>query len=972
MPSRCPCTVRSSKAGILVLSTFAWSILACGGGNGSSGPNTPAADFSISASVASLSLGSGQSQNVTISVGATNSFASAVTVNVSGLPSGVSASPSSFNISPGGQQVVSITVGGTATPGKATLSFQGTAAGLNHSADVSLSVFAIVTGAHPPIRTQFRRTNLFYDSNNLQFAPPHFAVYDRAHKQFFVSNPTMNEIDVFDAVSEGQKAQITVPFAWGLDISPIDGSLYAGTFLGDIYHIDTSKLSRIERYPSASIGPNGFVATTALVLADGRLALQGAPGAILAADGYGPLAIWDPASNSLDTANGALCPGANGAIALSGDRTRILATGVNAGPNTVCSYDTVARVATYGSFPFTTFVRQIIPTPDGTRFFLTSNLEGVGVFDIKTMKMIGQITNPNSNSGNLPNAAVGAVISLDGRTLYLVDELTGAVGAFDTTTLAQTGWVPSIAPYFPEVIVISAMDETGLIAGPTEGFGGVAFLDAANTTTAQPTMLVASDGTATTGPLAGGTVISTFFTANVTDNAVPSVIYVGNQPGSDPSFIARPGFINSAQVTTPESNVEGLVDLTMVLSDGGVGIVPEGFTYGPGLLELIPNAATAEGGQEGALIAVGLGSDPSESHNYQNWLRYKIPPGSAAASVDMTVTTPSGSATLKDGFHYAAPLETYPIAATLQDGIYDAGRDLYYFTDRASIQVLSRVSKTWLTPLSLPGVTSNTQLLAIAESPDGSKLAVSDYGGNAIYVLNPDSPATAKRYSVNGLIPAGLAVTNAGDVYFATGSPPPGTPGTAAFLKLDGSSGTVINLVPDLSNTGTYDGFDRVILSHDGSRVYAGVSIDNMWVDTSTDQVHISKNIETKGLVDMAVSADGSTVYMNGEFADGSLNAEIAPGYIQWESWFRTQALGAKLSPDGSLLFQPLTDGIDIIARNTGRLLYRVQIATTPASNYNCLVSTDNESSFAIIGANSVSFVNFSSLSIPSEYRTPF
>jgi len=111
---------------------------------------------------------------------------------------------------------------------------------------------------------------------------------------------------------------------------------------------------------------------------------------------------------------------------------------------------------------------------------------------------------------------------------------------------------------------------------------------------------------------------------------------------------------------------------------------------------------------------------------------------------------------------------------------------------------------------------------------------------------------------------------------------------------------------------------------------------------------------------------------MDGYFTDGSLNAENAPAYIKWETWFPTQVVGAKLSPDGSLLFQPFINGIDVIARNTGRLLYRMQIPITPASNYNPLISTDNESTFAVISANSVSFVDLGSLPIPSGYRTPF
>ena len=215
-----------------------------------------------------------------------NTFTASINVSLTGLPSGVTANPETFSLAPGNQQQVIVTVAASAQPVTATLTFQGTSGSLSHSAQTSLSVVVAVTGAHSPIRTRYLRTNSFYDPNSLQFAPPHFSVYDAAHKQFFVSNPYMNEIDVFDATQEIETAQIPVPLAWGIDVSPYNGSLYAGTLIGDTYQVDTSTLIVTNRYPSASIGPSGFTATTALVLSDGRLALQGGAGGILGVDGY--------------------------------------------------------------------------------------------------------------------------------------------------------------------------------------------------------------------------------------------------------------------------------------------------------------------------------------------------------------------------------------------------------------------------------------------------------------------------------------------------------------------------------------------------------------------------------------------------------------------------------------------------------------------------------------------------------------
>ena len=99
------------------------------------------------------------------------------------------------------------------------------------------------------------------------------------------------------------------------------------------------------------------------------------------------------------------------------------------------------------------------------------------------------------------------------------------------------------------------------------------------------------------------------------------------------------------------------------------------------------------------------------------------------------MSTASGSTTATGAFHYTAAVQSFPIDANLQSGIYDAGRDLYYFADQSQIQVLSRTDGKWISPIALPGTSGKTQLLAISESPDGTKLAVSDFGGQAIYVL---------------------------------------------------------------------------------------------------------------------------------------------------------------------------------------------------------------------------------------------
>jgi hypothetical protein len=994
MNSACCVQKTGSRLFSVMLPFVLWSI-GCGGGSpGTLEPPGPSPDFSIFTNPTTIIVGAGGNETLTVSVIASNGFTQQVNISIQNLPTGVTATPATFAITPGPQQVT-LSAAGAAPTGSFTFNIGGVAGSLNHSIPVSLVVETAVTAANAPIRARYLRTNSFYDSNSLQFAPPHFAVYDSARRQFFVSNPYMNEIDVFDANQETETARIPVPLAWGIDISPIDGSLWAGTLIGDIYEVNTTTFAVMKRYPSASIGPSGYTATEALVLSDGRLALLGGQGGIQGVDGAASAGVWDPVANSLDSGtNGSVCPVQNiGPFALSGDRRLVLVMSVNGGP--VCAYDPVAKQVNLGAGS-NSASRQIVATPDGTRFFVTTTLSGVEVFDAKMLQLVGQIA---GRSGVLPNAASGAVISLDGKTLFLTDQSSGAVEAFDTTSLQSVGWTPSFTEFdLQHTIVLSAIDETGLMVGPIGH--GVAFLDGAQIQANSPTLVVTGFNQQETGPTSGGTVISNFLFGQPTDSPSVSNIFVGNAPGTQPSFSNIFEGENAAQVTTPPSNQGGPADLTMVLSDGGIGIAPEGFSYGPTILEVVPNAATAEGGQVGAIIGYGFGNrtsgvqvtvggqpatvtaihagPPIEPYPFPaEALQFTIPKGVAGSVVDVTVTTPSGTATSSVGFRYTPSVESFPLNASLQQGIYDSHRGLYYFTDQAQIQVLSRVNGKWLAPIPLPNSNGKNQLTAISESPDGTLLAVSDFGGQQICVLSPDSPSSIRCFAMplegmpsSPLAPAGLAVANGGIVYFATpeltplpGMLPPG------FHKLN----TGTNTISDLGTWQSGSKFDKVILSPDGSRVYAEIDGGILWMNTATDQLTLisGNGAVPTGPVDFAVSADGSTVVFEGTLLDAELNAETAEAYIDWETWLPMGFPGQKLGADGSVLFQPLTDGLDLIARDTGHLLYRIQISAAATAAYDPYV-VGEQNFVGIIGSVGVSFVDLSTLPIPSQISQPF
>jgi hypothetical protein len=134
------------------------------------------------------------------------------------------------------------------------------------------------------------------------------------------------------------------------------------------------------------------------------------------------------------------------------------------------------------------------------------------------------------------------------------------------------------------------------------------------------------------------------------------------------------------------------------------------------------------------------------------------------------------------------------------------------------------------------------------------------------------------------------------------------------------------------------------------------------WLDTANDEISYFSSGFTEDFPDLAISGDGSTVDAAGEWTDSLLNPQTVVTYIDWETWFPLAADGQKLNQDGSLLFSPLTDGIDVIAQGTGHLLYRVQIPVTPAPVYDALVVAGGQNTLAVITADGVSFVDLSTL----------
>ncbi len=836
------------------------------------------------------------------------------------------------------------------------------------------------TSPHPPIHTRYLRTDIQYNPNALQFFPPHVTAYDSVHKRFFISNTTLNRIEVFDATQEGQIGTIIVPEPWGMDISPNGSKLYVATTFGDVYLIDPGAMRVLQRFPSSTIGPQGYIASQVFIMADGQLALLGAISGGFYFDGTLNFAIWNPASNAITILRAELPTfgGDNiGQMTLTADRSKVLLGGATA--QYIELYDPssgseISANVTCGQ------IEEILPTPDGKRIIVVGLSGAVEVLDASTLAELG-------DSPNLPGYS--AILGRDGTTLYTTDFQSNLL-AWDSTTFSQKGWVPNFDVVdLQQTVILSSIDETGLIFGPIGH--GVAFVDSTTIEQGQQgTQFNTGFVSPATGPLSGATQLQAeILTPIPAPNITTGTVYIGNAQATNVSLSA-----NAFSGDTPPASSGGAADFTVVLPDGSIRIQPEDFSYGPTIVEVSTNAASAEGGAQGAIFGYGFGQQPSDvqltvggqaatvtlllANAYVTFpypfpmeaVLFTVPPGVAGQSADVKVTTVNGSATASAALQYVPAVQLYPFAgASLMQGIYDSNRGVLYFTDRVQVDVFSPGGQ-WLAPIAIPQAGPSSRLYGAALSPDSNTLAISDAGDSRIYVLNPSSPQTVQSFQVSqqgsGCSPGGLAVSNTGFVYYATFGQC-----SAAFHKLDTSTGSItdFSLIEDVGANGD-DAFIRVLLSPEGSEVYLNEDGHAWILDTSNDSLSAALQVTVDGgSVEMAISGDGSTLATANFLTDANLNAFTQVGYVDRDVVFPLAVYGQKLNSDGSLMLQPFTNGIDVIDGTTGLLQHRVVLPLQLANGYDALVTDNTDNLVFAITPTGIAQVNLTSFPVGSQVR---
>ena len=974
-------------------------------GGGTSSP-PPSPDFVLNVSPGTSSVGTGNSTSVSLSVTALNGFSSQVSVQVSGLPSGVTAQ-AGIAVTPGTPQQMNLSAAANAPAVSGQLvTFTGTSGSLSHTAQLSLSVLVPLTRI-PPSRTRYLRTDAvteyFADVNT------HWIIYNPITSQFFVTDPDGNRLFVLDSTTETEVGVILVPGAYSVDDTPDHKTLYVGTLIGDIYTIDVATLAVTHRYLGSQIGPYGYQASSAVVMASGSVALLGAQGGIPSVDGETSFAIWNPTNNAITIYGGGQafgvptqpnCVGNIGGFTRTADRTHVILSSIDS-DGTLCEVDESTGQENYvGPGGFRPL--KIITSPDGNYIALPSATNGineVALYDAHTLNFVSML----NVSGDV-SSADGLVFSADSKTLFVPNSV--VIYAYSITTGQLTGWVPNltveatsggftVGPYANPFL--QAIDGTGLYAGPMEE--GVGFIDLSSLNTG-PVGTIFTNGYLNPqyGPVSGGT--QTQFEGA---NSIPvlSQVYFGGQ--------AAPAFSGSkvgVTATTPPGP-PGPVDVYAYSTDGGVQIVPEGFSYSPTILEVTPDKSTSEGGGTGLIFGYGfvsgtattlppdlqvsvggklativgfnpLAYDLEAPPFLLQLIAFTIPPGQAT-SADVTVTNNSGSTTAAGAITYLSEIQQFHLPnMALAQGIYDPYRNLYYFTDTNQVQVFSKAQGAWLPPWSIPmpqGATAQ-RLWGIALSPDGNNLAIADANAGVIYFLNPSSPASIKAFPIpqtgsSGIVayPAGVSVSDAGIVYYEAAVE--GGTGFHGFFKLNTSTGSVTDYGIDGPGLGSQDLLLRSQISSDNSRVFFNEVGAVFSIDTATDTIFRASDGQgcCYGTYELTLAPNQTQLSATEYEYDSDLNGQSyltmndrealgAPEYVY----------GAKLSPDGSLLFQPSVAGIDVFDGWLGNLRTRIALPVALSTNYDALVSDGQDNILvAITGqtGSGIAIVDLSSLAEP-------
>jgi len=953
---------------LAILLLLALACAGCGSTSSAPPPPPPAADFTLSLSSNSISITQGAaSPAVNVSVNPMNGFSGPVQVSLNALPAGVTSNPASpFSVPPGTSTPVVFGASASAATGNFTVSLQGTSGALSHAANLALAIQSSVNSPLP--RTAYVRTDSASASDD-PFGEPHHRhiAYDPANKRVFIANRAMNRVDLFSTVGQSPAAPISIPGASSADLSADGTTVWIGTALERIVAIDTSSLRVRNRYSLPGLTPiPGAIFSRpieVLSLSNGKCMVR----LRQPASSEALLALWDPASNSitdLTSTAPALFQHGVGVLARSGDHSKVLAA-ANDSSGEIALYDSGGNLVGGPLSLGTGSILMIAADSGGSRFavlFAAAGSAQLLLLDA-SLKQLGAY---------VPAIARGLTFSRDGKYLYLSESASEAsvVTVLDAQSAQIIGRVPDAAIQGVSS-EIEDVDETRLLFALSNR--GVSFVDAAapsSLPSTAPALAAAPSLQPSEGPLAGGT----------------SVILAGQNFSSSAQLTfgaeSAPNVTVSGptqiQAASPPSVASGAVNLTSYFQNGWLAIAPDAFSYGPQILQLLPNAGANTGGDSVQIYGYGFGCDPTKitakigganasvqrvesvtSITASLGLDASYPfsveritlqtPAGSSGKADVFVSTPAGSTTSAKSFQYLQGVQSYAKSGLFKFLLYDQQRQRIYLSNIDHLDVFDLQQTIFLAPVYPPGgPPPNAGLRGLALTPDASQLIVADFGAQEVYLLDPVK-GTGTTVPVGGVPgftnsgPARVAATSTQTVFVGL-SGEGGSSGACsaclAQMNLMASPPTiqpapqpqVTSLTGAPLVQGTAAG-DHVFVAF-GAAPGGPVAV---WSASAPNQFLTSAAYAST--TDLGASSDGSMFAFQSKetteirAVDLSLTAVPTSAELQ-QIPGRVLVSGVALHPSGALLYQPfltgapgsagVKGGIDILDTHSGLLRLRI------------------------------------------------
>jgi hypothetical protein len=987
--------LRRSAPNLLVILLLLVSF-GCGGGSSSvqttspPPPPPPQPDFSLAFSSNSVSLQQGAtSPALTLSVNPLNGFTGSVQVALTGLPSGVISNPiSPFSISAGSNTAVLFSAAINASTGNSTIVATGTSGSLSHPANLALTIQSGIAANLP--RTAYARTDSIPAVDDLSGEPHHRHIaYDPAHQLVFVANRAMNRVEVFSSTTTSRVAQVSVPGASSADLSADGTTVWIGTVTEQIAAIDTSSLQVKARYEITGLQPLPNTLfdrpEELLALSNGNLMMR----LRQSQTGEALLALWNPSSNTLTNLTASapqVFQNGLGAMARTGDQTQIVVAASDASGE-LAIFDANGNVLAGPHGLGTGTISLVAANPDGSRYAAVFVSNG----STQVLLLDGSL-NPAGTYGT--SAVNGMVFSRDSQFLYVSENAAAppVITALDGHSLRTIGQVPDLwlAGRRTE---IEDVDPTNLLFGIANR--GVAFLDAASPGALPPTAPVFAVPPAaqpSEGASAGGTAT---ILAGQNFESTAQLLF-GSQLAAN-ATVASGAQINA---TSPANAASGPVNITAYFPSGWLFLAADSFSYGPQILQILPNAGTPAGGDTIQIYGYGFGTDPTKvtvtiggvvatvqqtenittiapSLGLDSTYPFSLEcitlqtPAGTAGKADVVITSPAGSTTISKSFQYLQSENFYAKPAFDKFIIYDQPRQWLYLSNIDHVDVFDLAAAAFhgsgLEPPGGPPPTA--ELRGLALTPDGTQLVVADFAAQNIYLLDPDNDA-GTSVAIGGVAgfansgPARVAATSTQNIFVGLSAESVSSGSCTSCLgqlNLSASPPTIQPAAqPEITSL---TGAPLVQSNGNGDQVF--VAFANapggplaLWNSSSPNQ--FSTFTANDSATDLAASSDGTVFALqaNGtteirgvdlSLAAVPANAELAqiPG--------RNQVPGMTFHPSGALIYQPfltgpagtagVKGGVDVIDAHSGllrlRMLLPQQFMTDVDAFHGSFLSTD-------------------------------